>query len=171
MADIDGNGKGGKRPLAVMAVDTSILLKRMVQLKIGEQLTYDDLTALIGRDVRDAAYGNMQSARRAALRDGIVIGTIQKVGIKRLNDEEIVKTGRSVMRHIHRASRKATRIITCVKDFDALPKQVQIEHNAALSQLSVLSHITSIHSAKKLEDKVAELGGSLPLARTLKELS
>jgi hypothetical protein len=72
------------------------------------------------------------------------------------------------MAKIRRASRREGKRITHgVRDFNALPNDLKIKHNAAVSMFGVFEHMTKPTQIKKLEGKVEQAHESLPLAKTL----
>jgi hypothetical protein len=159
----------GKRTIGEMSVDTRLLLQELLKAEIGATLTYDDLHKVIGRDVRSGGgYAALTSARRAAQRERIVFGTISKIGIKRLDALEITKNVAGRVHGISKRVRNAIRLQDCA-EFDQLPQPAKTQFNTNLSQLQVLAHISSVPTTKKLENKIAELGKSIPLAKMLQE--
>src|SRR5574337_886531 len=135
----EGNGNG-KRTIGEMGLDARILLKRMLEPKVGDKVTYKELSELIARDCAPGSegYACLFSARRAAERDGIVFDVVRKSGLVRLDDGGIVKSASGFMEHIHRTARKASRRLTRVSDYNSLPNDQKIQHNMKLSLLQVV---------------------------------
>ena len=157
-----------KRPNFELSVDTRLLYQRLKETHIGDQVSYDELSELIGRDVRNGAHSNLQSARNRCMKhDGIVFGTIRTVGLKRLNDTEIVETAEEQINRIRRASRRAAKTLAQVRDFAAMPEEAQTKHNASLSLFGAVAKITQTSQVQKLEKHVGEAQKQLPLAKTL----
>ena len=156
------------RPTFQMSIDTRQLYERLKQASVGETVTYQELSEIVGRDVRGRAYSNLLSARRRCMRqDAIVFGTVQKVGLQRLDDGGVVGTAEGAMSRIRRQARRAGITLSCVRDFDALPIEAQTKHNAAMSLLAVVSRITQNSAMKQLEKHVGETKKELPLTKTL----
>ena len=84
------------------AIDTRLLLQRLLQAKVGEVITYRELNSAIDRDVQREANPFLQSAMRAALRQMMVFSTIRGVGVKRLTDRELAGIGEATRQHISR---------------------------------------------------------------------
>jgi len=161
--------EAGKKTIGEMSVDARLLLQELTKASIGQTVTYEQLQEVIGRDVRrGGGYAALAAARRAALRERIVFGTISKVGIKRLDDAEITRTVSGSVHKISRRVRSTIRLQDCA-NYEKLSKQQQASYNTNLSQLSVIGHIASAPTTKKLESKIAQLGKSLPLAKMLEE--
>lgn len=158
----------GKQIVKQMGIDAQTIYRKMAEVKVGNILTYDTMKGLIKRDVQNDARGAMETARRKALReDRMVFEAVSNVGLKRLDDLGIISVGADYINKIRRYSRKGAQKITCVTDFDALPNEEKIKHNAALSILAVMSHITKNKSLKAVEQRVIDSSEKLPIMKTL----
>lgn len=156
--------QSGRRTSEGQNVDVQILVDYLRD-QSGE-VTYAALSDVLGRDVRNGAWTVLASARRALQREGIVYGTIRKVGIKRLDDEEIVGTGRDALKKTRRASRRALNRLACA-DYDKLTNEGRIKHNTYVSMLGALNAITKEPQIRKIEAGVEDAQAKLPLAKTL----
>jgi hypothetical protein len=164
--------KKNNRTIGEMGIDARIILAKLLDLKVGERLSYDDLSSAIGRDMRpgNPGYSSFSSARVAAERDGVVIDVIQKWGIVRLDDIGIVKSGSRFVDSIHRLARRGRKRLSRVDKFDLLPSEAKIEHNVQMSQFGVLEEFSSTKTERRLHGRVKETGSYLPLAKTIEEL-
>jgi hypothetical protein len=154
-----------------LSIDVKVTYDRLRAAKVGDVVTYQELSALIGRDIRKTAAWVLSSARRKVLHDdSIVFGVIYKVGVKRLNDQEIVATGHDAITMIHRRAVRSIKKITAVQDFHALSPADQIRHNTYASVLGMLSHTTRDKQIKRIEAVVEKSQAELAVQRTLKAL-
>jgi len=170
----EGGGKRRQAPIGTLAANTSTLLDAFIKLKVGEVLSYEEMTALIDRDVRPKyeGYQHLQSARKIALQHyQVVLGSLRKVGVKRLADAEKVKEVQSRAVRIRRASKTAIQVGTAMDNFDALPSDLKEACNTAISAMRVVELVASRHGMKTLVAKVRELGSQLPVVVALKELA
>ena len=150
-----------------MSVDAQILIATLKDIAVGEVATYQSLSATIKRNVQTDAYGAMTTARRALQRDHrMIFGTVRGVGLRRLNDGEIVDAGRSHITSMRRTSRRGLKKLACV-DWDNLDNASRIKHNASASMLGAVNMITRESSIKKLEAKIEKTKEKLPIASTL----
>ncbi len=69
--------KEPKKSIPEMAIDTRLLLQRLLKAEVGEVFPYPDLNGEIDRDVQREANACLQSAMRAALRQEMVFSTIR----------------------------------------------------------------------------------------------
>jgi hypothetical protein len=157
------------KPFELTSIDTTTIYQRIITANVGEQISYDELTALIGRNVQGPARSNLQAARMRALRDNnMVFSVVRTEGMKRLSDPEVVNTGEHVMGKIRRASRRGLKILTQgVADFNRLPNESKIKFNTFASVMGAITHATMGGTIQKLEKRVAEVHDKLPLAKTL----
>lgn len=147
-----------------ISADAAAIARSFEALQVGETLTYAAISTLVGRDARSIR-GAIATALQTVQRDKrMVLGTVRKVGYIRLNDGEIIDTYDQTRARIRRQSARAVKRLVCV-DYDALPKDKQVKHNAALSMLGVIAELSSVGSARKIENSIAESGTSLPAAK------
>lgn len=154
----------GKRSDAGQNIDIQIL-SDFLRKQAGE-VSYEAMSDILGRDVRNGAWAVLAGARRVLLREGIVFGTIRGVGIKCLTDEEIVGTGHAAIRKTRRATRRAINTLACA-DYDKLTNEARIKHNTYASLLGALNAVTKEPQVRKIEASVKSAQAKLPLAKTL----
>lgn len=166
-----GEKKKTRRGIPELSVDTMAIYNALREMEIDEIITYEELSDLIGRDVspNGDAYSCQASARRKCLADdGIVIECVRSVGVKRLNDEAVARTGDHSINRIKRESNRGLKRISSVQDFNSLSSEAKISHNAAFSVLGVLAHLTKANHVKKVERAVTSSQAVLPLGQTLR---
>jgi hypothetical protein len=128
---------------------------------------------LVKKDVqkigKGGAYLNLSSARRIAQnQDEIVFDTVINEGIKRLGDNGIVEAATlPAIARIRNTSRKSAKKLACVKDFNALPDNLKIKHNASMAIFGMLSEVTKPKKIANLESRVYDTARTISLAETL----
>jgi len=157
--------KKEKRAIPEMSIDAKMLYDRLVKMEIGEEVSYGDLSRIIGRNVQSIAYSLLKTAREKAEREEqMVFAPVRNIGIKRLNDIGIISAGSGYIGKIRRLARRGSRKITCVKDFSSLPKDEQLKHNVSLSVLGAMEQFGSSATIRRISGKVASTQGILPSA-------
>lgn len=155
----------GRRTIAEISIEARALVDMLIDVKPGDEITYDEMTKAIGRDVRTVARGAMQTARRVAERQyRMVFSPIFGVGLRRLLNDDIPGVADSKIAHIRRTATRAARTLACV-DFDRLPNEKRIEHNAKLSILGAIT-LSSSQQAQTLVSQKSQ-AGPLPVGRVL----
>jgi hypothetical protein len=148
-----------------LSSDSKALAKMLIASGPGEVVLYEDLDKAIGRDVREAASGALHTARHIAQREHrMVFDAVRGVGLKRLADSEIVDLADKARDHARRHASRTAKKLTCV-DYDALSKDKQTKHNAALSMFSVMAELSTDKAQKRLESKVKDADAQLPNAK------
>jgi flagellar biosynthesis component FlhA len=72
-----------KQPDFQLSADSAAIVKAIEEMPVGGVITYAQLSAVIGRDIRHFR-GSLESARKSVQRDkGMVFDVIRKEGIKR----------------------------------------------------------------------------------------
>ena len=148
-----------------LGADAKTIAHVLRGVKVGETVTYSELSKAIARDVRTDARGCLDSARRIVQReDRMIFDAVRGEGVQRLDDVQIVGLGDRARDHIRRTSRRAAKALTCV-DYDGMKREHQIRHNTALSMLGVLGELASDKSTRRLSAQVESAGDVLPAAK------
>lgn len=157
-----------QKSIQELSIDSRVLYDRLISVQEQGFVSYKELSEIVGRNVQKEAYGNLSTAKKMAMReDRMIFGSIMNEGLKRLNDVETINTGEGVLGKIRRASKKGIRTVSCIADYNSLPNESKIKHNATLSALGVLNAITRPNKMKQLEAKVEIAQKTLPVAKTL----
>jgi hypothetical protein len=153
--------------------EISMETQKLVDLlkSAGDFVSYDELTKACGRDVRDEGMGNLHSARRVVMREyQHVWDTVRGEGLKRLKGEAVVAAGKHSLQRIHREAKRGAEKIACV-EYDKLPRDAQVSHNATAAMLGALFSLSGNRSVAKLEQKSADATQRLSLDETLKAVT
>lgn len=152
-----------------ISVDTQVILARLKAAKVGDVITYTEISELIGRDVRNGARHLLRAARNWAKREyRIVFGVVTGKGIQRLDDAGKVRAGAGEMSRIRRASRRAAQTLGTVEEFSELPNDMKIRHNMALSVFGIVQQATSTKVQNRIAEKVDGVeGGMLAMKKSL----
>lgn len=156
------------KPQITMSLDTQMLYERLEKAQIGDLINYEELSAIIGSDVQIKGRGSLQSARKMAMRDkGMVFESVRDIGIKRLADAEIVRSGQAYISRIRRHARRGMRVLVSVQNFEALPNDLKIRHNATASMLGAVAQFSGSAAQKRIEGAVEAAGNKISYAKTL----
>jgi hypothetical protein len=155
------------KPIAEMSSDTRAVYDRLKKTEVGGIVTYAELDAMTMRKTQGKDRFVVSTAVRNSLRDGMVFAAVRNVGVKRLADTEIVSTAHETLPRIRRAARRASRKLTAVQNFDALPNDAKIQHNTFLSVFGAIAHLGTESATAKVEQKVREASQTLSLGKTL----
>ena len=130
--------------IQVKSHDTTIIEKRLRDAKAGDIVTYDELSKLLGRDVRlhNTGYRCMTEADKSTSIDRI------RKQIKR------------------RAKKGLTR--ASVTDFSALNDDQKQKHLTSITQLGVIQEFVSARGTKKIESKVKQASTAISIGDTVK---
>ena len=146
-----------------LSIDAKTLIDFLRTIDVGRQVTYSEMSKLIGRDVSTKARHCLARARIVLLREGIRFDVERGRGcIRRMSDSEIARSGARSVRLVGRMARREAGRVRAVKDFDALSNEDKIEHNATLSVLGAVAHFSKPTQVKILEAAVAAAHKRLP---------
>lgn len=135
-----------RRSYEVQAIVTALSA-----LNIGDTASYAALSEAAGKPIA-TIYPALVSARSIVEKErGYVFGTLYKQGIKRLADAEIVQSAHSARSRISRAAKKAIRHLGSLKDYSALPPELQRTHTAHMTVMAVIAENASRATIKRLE--------------------
>lgn len=156
------------RAIPTISLDAVLLYERLKKLAVGDVITYDELDAVVSRDVRTEAYHQLVTARKKALSvDLMCFAPVRGIGIKRLSDVEIVATGESFTRRVRRTSGKALRTLASVADYAALGTNEKNRYNVSVTIHGALLHSLKPAAMKRIEEKVSEANAQLAIAQAL----
>lgn len=154
-----------------ISVDTRLLYERLAKLEKGETVTYTELSAIIGRDVRGPrARHLLDRARKLALEnDNVVVEAVVNEGLRRPLDTVVVTTtGECYRRGVIRRAVIAARKYAAV-DYGALSEADRVKHNAEVSQLGAIKAFAADSTTKQLEASISgqQYNGPLPIGKML----
>jgi hypothetical protein len=157
-----------KRAISELSIDTQTLERLLTTVPIGQTISYDALSASIGRNVQHDARGNLRTARKRLLRlERMLFGSVVNEGLKRLDDKGKVSDASLHIRRSHTQAKLAVASATSVDNFAALPNDVRITHNIVLAQAGVIKSMTSGRTRKRLETSLSETKPRLSLRESL----
>lgn len=136
-----------------LSADTKAIITRLREMAIGELVTYDELSGIIGRDIQRNRY-ILDSARRNVEReDGAVFGIERGVGIRRMTADEAPNIGIQSRKSIRRkADRGAKRIERAVSRANDLPDDVARKAYGEIATLRLIEHTATERAQPKPKD-------------------
>jgi hypothetical protein len=160
-----GTGKGfPNKP----SVDAQTLYARLSAMAVGEEISYQELSAAIGRNVQGIAYPALDTARRMCRNEHrMVFGTVRGKGLVRLDDAGIVSEGASGLSKIRREAKRRAKVLTCVQDFESMPQEKRTQHNAALAVLGAISEAAKPATLKRVAAASNANAAALPVGKVL----
>lgn len=150
------------------SADTLIIENRLRNAVVGEMVSYDELTKLLGRDVRQFCRSSITSARHTLEGESIFFDTVANEGLKRLTESEAVtKTAPSYVSRAKSAASRGMRVLQNVQ-YDNLDDNTKRKHLSTSAQLGAIKLFTSSKATKAIEGKVEQTKTTLPIGETLK---
>lgn len=156
------------RPMFEMSADSRLLYQRLRRAAVDEVVTYTELSAEIHRPVSGATPALRTAIDAARRDDDIVFAAVRGIGMKRLNDVDIVDQSTADAVAIRRRAKRAAVKLTKVSDYSALPAGKQLEHTARLSIFAAIAEISSDKSIRKVAAAAGGRAGELPISETLR---
>jgi hypothetical protein len=130
-------------PTTANQADTQALLARLLSTPVGETCTYADLSAAIGRDVRDARFLLLRAIRLANRQEGALFGVVTRVGYRRMPATDAHLFGQATRQRIRRAARHGSETIGNALDrANDMPADVRRKALAEVSALNMLAHVS-----------------------------
>ncbi len=148
------------------SADTSIVENRLRNTQPGDIVTYDELTKLLGRDVRVFGIGNVATARKVLVTESVFFDTIPNEGYRRLDAEESCQASKHYVRRVKSAARKGMKHLQHVP-FDQLSDDGKKTHLTTSAQLGAVTLFAGANAEKKIGSNV-EQGKPLAIGATLK---
>lgn len=147
-----------------ISADTVMIYEKLITADVGQEITYKELDRVIGREV---PYSMLATARHKALVENrIVFATVRKIGLKRLDDQEIVRNSTACFRAIQNTAKRERSRLSSV-EFESLPKEMKVKHSATAAALAMINEIASPKKLKVLEGKTSDGMRRLSMMQTL----
>lgn len=97
-----------------------------------------------------------------------VFGIIANVGLKCLEDDEIVAAGYEAISRVRSRARSGLKTLICLQDYAGLPDQIKIKHNTVAAILMVANRVTTPKKIIALEGIISKTMEKLTFDQTLK---
>lgn len=149
------------------SADTSIIENRLRNTNVGDVVTYDELSKLLGRDVRAYCTSNLQTARRTMVNESIFFDVLTGEGLRRLNADEAVTTSQAYVTRAKSAANRGMNHLANVP-FDGLTEESKKKHLSVSAQLGAVALFSSSKANKRIEQKINGSATQLPIGETLK---
>ena len=131
--------------------ETQTICDALIALQPGALLSYAAISEKVGTDI-DGQSSALHSARRIVERDhGMVFASETKIGIRRLDDQQIVQNTVAARQHIGRSAKRALRRLGSVQNFAGLSDAEQKAHQAHAVIYAAMADAASRETIKKLE--------------------
>jgi hypothetical protein len=153
-------------PIQTKSADTLILEARLRDTSPDDVVTYEEMSVILGRDVREYCKSSLITARKTMQSESIFFDVERGVGIVRLSSDGATKASTSYVRRAKSATRKGLKHLRHVP-FAELSEEGKRMHMTTSTQLGLMDLFGSSKSAKKIETTVVKTGGPLPIGRTL----
>jgi hypothetical protein len=159
--------KESKMTLFVKGQDSALIEAELRKASVGDVVSYDKLTSIVGRDVRKQCKASLETARRTLGKEGVWFDVESGVGLKRLDSRGISGAVEGRIQRSRRAAKKSLKMTQAIvlNDLSETDKKKAI---AQISQLQAIELFSSTTSQKKIVDKSSSaeplsLGGTLKL--------
>lgn len=173
-------GENGKKRKTVgeRAIYTQNVVDRFKDMAVGEKVTYEELSAIIGMEVKSGGpgYSYVYTATKIVAQEyNVVVDNIARFGYERSSADTVgLSTKDMVIAKFKSVTRNAKRRLNAVKDeFDAMTQEAKIGFVTAGTLLALNEHISKHRQVEKLGMASQEAllsgqpGKALPLDKTL----
>lgn len=156
---------------STMQTDARALAEQLAQAQPGQVISYAVLTALIGRDVQREAYTALSRARQMVQDENrMVFVTLHGQGLRRADDDTIVRTTTGQIQALHDETRRIQRRLACVKP-EGLSADAAVTYRQNVALTGALAHFTAPDTQKTLREYSRQSARPLPLAATITAFS
>jgi hypothetical protein len=158
-----------KKTINEKSIETQTLIKRLSEMKRGEEVSYKELSDLIGADVQTVAYCYCKTARERCLKDfGLVFEPVVNTGLKCMTEEEVALSGQFGIQKIRRvAKREKSKLHHGIENFDGLTNEAKIAHNTAASIYGVFELVSKPKEILKIEAQITNKIDMIPAKKAL----
>ena len=159
------------RIIPSLSIEAGAIMSRLRECKPGDVVTYDELSKVVGKDVRMSRGGLATARKRVEVDDRIIFETIATVGVKCLTALEAAQSMTAHVRRTRSAARRGVRKARAI-DVLAVPPAERLTLIARASYLALVDGTGAPAAQKRLEAAIQTQDGSafLPLQRSLEAL-
>jgi hypothetical protein len=163
MADIlnlSGSNGDEKNTIGERSIYTQNIVDRFVESKVGEIVTYEELSRVIGMNVRPGkqGYSYLSSAIKIVERENsIVMDNVQKVGYKHQEDETVAESSMSLLRKNSKSvsRRMKNRLATLSEEWDSLSHEAKTKAVATSTLIAMNEHTLKAKNIARLTKGVS----------------
>jgi len=165
-------GLTSKKTQFVVSDEIRRLYERIRTARVGDLITYDELSRIAGFSVQsEKGRKKLDSARRRALKvDRLLFSAVTNTGIQCCNDVEVVSSGGKMIRVVRSLARTGVRRLTALRDYAALSNEKKVEHNVVAAQLGMLEYASSTKHTRNLSEAVQSTASTLSIGDTIDEM-
>jgi len=144
-----------QRSIPERSVETQIIVDLIAGMEVGHTISYEELAKAINE--KEVKAGTLHSARNIAERDNKAFtACVRGVGIKRINDEQVVEHEHTDRRRrISRQARVSAKRIGRV-DYDALTDHGKVKHQTAATTAAMVTMTLRPKQQEKIKKLVSE---------------
>lgn len=136
--------------------DVQIIKEQLYECDFGDTVTFEELSALTGKDLQNEHYHILRRALMEMENEGYVFENIRNIGYRRLSDEERAFSDRVIV-SINRKAERGIKQKTVGVDFDNMTRDAQITQNIHLYVLNATKKMGTKKVMKRLEGKIDRL--------------
>lgn len=152
---------------ATLAHETRLLADHLTAVPRAGQVSYDELSNLIGVDIRSQRHCLFAARQLALTETGAIFDTVRGKGLKRLVAEEIPSLGTTTRKRVRLAARRTrqamAKAMTGFNDVDPPVRRQQLAEAAILGLVEMLSR-------DRVTRKLERRADPLPVADTARVL-
>lgn len=150
------------------SADAKILINLLEEAVVGQTVSYQQMSAAIGRDVRKHALSSLGTARRFLQKEKrMVFGAERGVGLVRLNDNDVVRSVESDRLKVHRQAKRTMNKLSTV-EFNKLDDENKKAHVSVSAQMGAIAMFSHKSANKKIESQVSTSQQNISIGETLK---
>ena len=144
-----------------MSVDAQALHRRLANSTPGEIITYEELSAIIRKDVQNKHRSLLDTARRKAQRDeSFEFAPVRGIGLKRLENGEIADVASERIRRASRGIRKGLKMLNSVK-YDDLTSDQKVKFNTTSACMGMMEAVGKTSTINRIE-QATRVSGTAP---------
>lgn len=138
------------------AYDVNLIVTKAVAIEAGALWHFAEIAAHLGRPRISGSDPALQAARRIlAAEHGIELQNVRREGYRVATDRQIIEALPKDAAGIRKRAKRSRQRAANVVDFDALPDQLKIAHNAHAGLMGVIELVTGARTVRRVEAAVS----------------
>ncbi len=135
-----------------IAIQTKALADLLETVSIGDIVTFDDMSKVLGQDVRKIRYVLENARTKILAENGLRFDSVYKIGLKRMNIEDAIGVSDRNIKKIRRTARLASkRVNQQLSRANAVDDATRFALNARLSLFGTIETLASQKTVREVE--------------------
>ena len=132
------------------SLERQLISRRLETMKVGEVITFEQLSELVSADVKTKRRHCLVSAMKTLQeRSGIVFKSVHNIGYERIDDSKIIETATDSISKVRRCAERGSAVLACA-DYENLTESDKKVYSTNAAMLGFMEQFSTSKTMKQL---------------------